>query len=88
MKWRPAHNSKVKMLGVGGAEGHFEYWHVPSMKKLFTIEEKDNSIMCCDFSKCAENLATAGKDRAIRVYDEGTPSITSETKTISVKLTG
>ena len=88
MKWRPAHNSKVKILGVGGAEGHFEYWHVPSMKKLFTIEEKDNSIMCCDFSKNAEYLATAGKDRAIRVYDEGIYTKMLETKTISVKLTG
>jgi hypothetical protein len=35
----------------GFRAGVFEYYHVPTMKKLFSIEEKDNSLHCCDFSK-------------------------------------
>jgi WD40 repeat protein len=48
----------------------FEYYHVPSMKKLFVIQEKENSLHCCDFSKTGEHFATAGKDAHIRIYDE------------------
>ena len=49
--------------------GFFDYYHVPTMKKLFSIEEKDNSLHCCDFSKSGEHFATAGKDCHIRIYD-------------------
>jgi hypothetical protein len=40
-RWRPTTNSssKAKVIGVAIADGRFEYWHVPSMKKLFTIKE-------------------------------------------------
>jgi WD40 repeat protein len=40
------------------------------MKKLFVIEEKENSLHCCGFSKTGEHFATAGKDAHIRIYDE------------------
>jgi WD40 repeat protein len=56
------YNNKVR-------DGHFEYWHVPSMKKLFTIAEPENSLHCCDFSKSGDHFATAGKDANIRIYD-------------------
>jgi hypothetical protein len=54
-----ATNNPLKNKSFGGDKcvdqlilraGYFEYIHVPSMKKLFTIEEKDNSLHCCDFS--------------------------------------
>jgi len=48
---------------------------VPSMKKLFSIEEKENSLHCCDFSKTGEHFATAGKDAHIRIYDESIPQL-------------
>ena len=60
------------MIGVGNAEGRFEYIHIPTMKRMFSVEEKDNCILCCDFSKTGEHFATAGKDSNIRVYDEST----------------
>jgi WD40 repeat protein len=56
--------------------GVFDYYHVPSMKKLFSIEEKENSLHCCDFSKTGEHFATAGKDAHIRIYDESIPQLT------------
>ena len=86
LRWRPSSESKSKVLGVGNSEGQFEYWHVPSMKKLFTVDEKENSILCCDFSKTGEHFATAGKDSDIRIYDEGNHSTYPETKSITTKL--
>lgn len=29
--------------------GFFDYYHIPTMKKLFSIEEAENSLHCCDF---------------------------------------
>jgi WD40 repeat protein len=49
--------------------GIFEYYHVPSMKKLFSIEEKENSLHCCEFSHSGQHFATAGRDAHIRIYD-------------------
>ena len=57
-------------MAVGTADGRFEYWHVPSMKKIFTVTEEENSILCCDFIKSGDLFATAGKDCNIRIYDE------------------
>lgn len=37
MRWRPAGKSNAKVIGVCNADGRFEYWHIPSMKKMFTI---------------------------------------------------
>lgn len=71
-------HTKTSVIGVGNADGHFDYLHIPSMKKMFSIEEKDNSILCCDFSKTGEHFATAGKDANIRIYDENTKTITTK----------
>lgn len=56
---------------MGTADGCFSYWHIPSMKKMFSIEEPQNQILCCDFRKTGDSFATAGKDCNIRIYDEG-----------------
>jgi WD40 repeat protein len=45
------------------------------MKKLFSIEEKENSIHCIDFSPSGEHFATAGRDAHIRIYDESTADL-------------
>ena len=56
------------------------------MKKLFSIEEKDNSINSIDFSPNGEQFATAGKDSNIRIYDESTYNHHLDTKSISITL--
>jgi WD40 repeat protein len=56
--------------------GVFDYYHVPSMKKLFSIEEKENSLHCCDFSHSGQHFATAGRDAHVRIYDESNPPST------------
>jgi WD40 repeat protein len=60
-------DQRVKLIPLRA--GLFDYYHVPSMRKLFSIEEKDNSLHCCDFSKSGESFATAGRDCHIRIYD-------------------
>jgi WD40 repeat protein len=74
------------VIGVCVADGRFEYWHVPSMKKLFSIKEEENSILCCDFDPTGERFATAGKDRSIRVYDESTVVVNVGTKSVCAFL--
>ena len=52
-------------------DGNLNFWHVPSMKRIFNLTEHDNSILCVDFNKTGEQFATGGKDCNIRIYDEG-----------------
>ena len=59
-----------------GRSGRFEYYHIPSLKVLFTVEEEGNSLHCCDFSPSGQHFATAGRDCHIRIYDESTPRLT------------
>ena len=58
-----------KVLATGDSEGTFEYWHIPSMKKLFFLREENNTINTIDFSTNGTEFATAGKDCNVRVYD-------------------
>lgn len=68
-------NTTHKTLVTADSEGGLDYWHVPSMKKLFFMREENNTINALDFSRCGTFFATAGKDANIRVYDEETKSI-------------
>ena len=50
------------------------------MKRLFTIHESHNQIMCCDFDENGKQFATGGQDSNIRVYDEGKSKWILDTK--------
>lgn len=67
-RWRPG-EGKSKVLGVCSATGVFDYLHVPSLRRLFSIEERENSLHCCDFAPSGNRFATAGRDCHIRIYD-------------------
>ena len=56
------------------------------MKRMFSIEEPDNSILCCDFTKTGGHFVTAGKDCNLRIYDEGNSKLNLETKSITTQL--
>jgi WD40 repeat protein len=51
-------------------DGNLNFWHVPSMKRIFNLTEEDNSILCMDFNSTGQQFATGGKDCNIRIYDE------------------
>lgn len=56
------------------------FMHVPSLKPLFTIQEQTNSLNTLDFSWSGKIFATGGKDFHVRLYDEGTFSLTETPK--------
>merc|ERR1712048_1493981 len=74
VRWRPT--SKLikteKVLVSGGTDGHIDYWHVPTGKKICRITEEDNEIYGMDYRLDGQKLATAGKDMCVRIYDEAT----------------
>ena len=88
LKWRPMVNSTFKTLVTADSEGALEYWHIPSMKKLFMMREHDNTINTIDFNRTGTLFATAGKDCNIRVYDEETKSLTQTLKKADWNHTG
>jgi len=49
--------------------GHLTFYHIPTLKPLFTVQQHDNSIHTVDFSPLGDKIATGGKDFHIRVYD-------------------
>lgn len=80
MRWRPyTSTSKSRQILVTGCgDGNITHWHVPSGKLLHRIVEKDNQVLCLDYDKEGTSFATGGKDKIVRVYDEGTKSIKTE----------
>lgn len=54
-----------------------EYWHIPTLKKLFFLREEENTINTIDFNRSGGLFATAGKDCNIRIYDEETKSVST-----------
>jgi len=80
LRWRPHTGiSKTKHVLVSScADGNVSHWHVPSGKLLHRMSEPDNQILCLDYNTDGSNFATAGKDRKIRIYDEGTKSLLVE----------
>jgi len=72
--WRPT-SSLITTQGVlvtGDGDGNLTHWHVPTGKVTNTIKEKDNEIYALDYRTDGQKFASAGKDMAIRVYDEAT----------------
>jgi len=54
------------------ALGNVVHWHMTSGKRLHTFKEENNQVFALDFKKDATQFATAGKDTAVRLYDETT----------------
>jgi len=80
MRWRPQTGlSKTKQVLVTGCgDGTVTHWHIPSGKMLHRMTEPDNQILCLDYNRDGSNFATAGKDRKVRIYDEGTKSLLAQ----------
>lgn len=75
IRFRPNSDfSKTKnVLIASNAMGQVQHWHVSSGKCLHTIKStNENQIFTLDYLKDASMFATAGKDHAVRIYDEAT----------------
>jgi WD40 repeat protein len=82
LRWRPQQAaSKTRNVLVSvGADGRITHWHASSGKCLHEIREPDNQLYCLDYAPDGSQFATAGKQREIRVYDEGTKKLAQKLK--------
>lgn len=78
IKFRPvtATTRTKNVLLAANAAGTVQHWHMTSSKCLHTIEEEDhNQVYALDYNSEGTQFVTAGKDTAVRVYDEATKSL-------------
>ena len=74
IRFRPTSGrSKTKnILLAVNADGSLDHWHITSGRKLHTVTEDDNQLLCVDYRYDGGQFATAGKDYTVRIYDEAT----------------
>lgn len=80
LAWRPVTESSRtrNVLIAANADGAVQHWHVTSGRCLHEINDPDNSLFTIDYSADGKKFATAGKDYAIRIYDEATKTLVSK----------
>lgn len=78
MAWRPI-SPMLKTQNVmvtAQADGTLKHWHATSGRCLHQVApENENSLCTIDFNSSGTLLATAGKDRHVRIYDETTKTV-------------
>lgn len=78
IQWRPqtAAMKTANVLVTAQADGSLKHWHATSGKCLHkNLEDPENHLYAIDFTTDGMLLATAGRDRHVRVYDETTKSL-------------
>mmetsp|Transcript_11368 Transcript_11368/g.15654 ORF Transcript_11368/g.15654 Transcript_11368/m.15654 type:complete len:345 (+) Transcript_11368:34-1068(+) len=60
---------------ASNAAGAVQHWHMTSGKCLHSLEDEGNQVYAMDYNSEGSKFVTAGKDTAIRVYDEATKSL-------------
>jgi len=85
LRWRPS-NSGMKTANVlvsCQADGWLKHWHATSGKCLHQMkceDNPDNDLYTLDYNNDGTLLATAGKDKYVRLYDEQTKSLVLKMK--------
>lgn len=78
IKFRPvtATTRTKNVILAANATGTVQHWHMTSGKCLHSIEEEDNNqVYAMDYNAEGSRFVTAGKDTALRVYDEATKTL-------------
>jgi WD40 repeat protein len=78
LKFRPvtATTRTKNVLISANAAGTVQHWHMTSGKCLHSIEEENkNQVYALDYNIEGTKFVTAGKDTAVRVYDEATKTV-------------
>jgi WD40 repeat protein len=60
---------------ASNATGAVQHWHMTSGKCLHSLEDEGNQVYALDYNIEGSKFVTAGKDTAIRLYDEATKSL-------------
>ena len=79
LAWRPTTEASRtrNVLIAANADGAVQHWHVTSGRCLHEINDPENSLFTVNYSSDGKKFATAGKDYAIRIYDEATKTLVS-----------
>ena len=74
LAFRPDHQSSTgakNVLVAACSDGNISHWHLGSGRVQNSVKETDNEVFCLGFPPHdATKFATAGRDGAVRVYDE------------------
>lgn len=93
VRWRPT-NSTMKTANVlvsSTADGWLKHWHATSGKCLQARKCEDNpdqNLYTIDYNRDGTLLATAGKDKIVRLYDEQTKALVLKMKDNGERLPG
>lgn len=60
---------------AANAAGTVQHWHMTSSKCLHSMEDSENQVYALDYNNDGTKFVTAGKDFAIRYYDEATKTL-------------
>lgn len=60
---------------ASNATGDVQHWHMTSGKCLHTAQDEGNQVYAMDYDNEGNRYVTAGKDTAVRVYDEATKTL-------------
>lgn len=77
IRYRPL-NPSIRTKNVfisSNAAGAVQHWHMTSGKCLHSIIDEENQVYALDYNEEGSKFVTAGKDTALRVYDEATKSV-------------
>ena len=85
VRWRPisSFSKTANVLVSGHADGYLRHWHATSGRCLHQKKCEDNDenqLYTIDYNNDGTLLATAGKDKYVRLYDEQTKSIVLKMK--------
>lgn len=75
LKFRPFTQTRKNIALVAGSGGIVQHWHITSGRFLHTITEENNQVYAVDYRDDGNFFATAGKDAAVRVYDDSTKNL-------------
>lgn len=78
LRFRPvtATTRTKNVILAANAAGTVQHWHMTSGKCLHSMEEENkNQVYALDYDAEGARFVTAGKDTAVRVYDEATKSL-------------
>jgi WD40 repeat protein len=75
IRWRPTNQTmkSSNVLTASTADGWLRHWHVPSGKCYHSYRSEDGNdqqIYSIDYNNDGSFLATVGKDKMVRLYDE------------------
>eukprot|EP01041_Mallomonas_annulata_P010247 gene10247-21378_t len=60
---------------AANAAGTVQHWHMTSSKCLHSMEDLENQVYALDYNNDGSKFVTAGKDTALRYYDEATKTL-------------